>query len=66
MAALTINDKEYNIDDMNEEQQELVKILQQNAIVTNQLDHQLQCVRAVGKVKADELSNLLDADEKKV
>jgi|TARA_R110000751_G_scaffold78054_1_gene157347 hypothetical protein len=65
MTTVTINDIDFNTDKMNEEQQELVRLLQQNAIAINMLDHQIQCVRAVGKVKSEELSKLLDATNKK-
>tara|TARA_R110000824_G_scaffold326878_1_gene513817 strand:- start:43 stop:243 length:201 start_codon:yes stop_codon:yes gene_type:complete len=65
MTTVTVNDIDFNTDKMNEEQQELVRLLQQNAIAINMLDHQIQCVRAVGKVKSEELSKLLDATNKK-
>tara|TARA_R110002153_G_scaffold63063_2_gene169388 strand:+ start:435 stop:632 length:198 start_codon:yes stop_codon:yes gene_type:complete len=64
MTTVTVNDKDYNTDSMNEEQQELVKLLQQNAITLNMLDHQMQCVRAIGKVKSEELHQLLNATKK--
>ena len=64
MTTVTVNDKDYDTDNMNEEQQELVKLLQQNAITLNMLDHQMQCVCAIGKVKSEELHQLLNATEK--
>ena len=65
MSKVTINDKEYDTDSMTEEQLELLNVLQQNTVIANQLDHQIQCVRAVGKVKLEELVKLLDAKEEK-
>ena len=65
MSKVTINDKEYDTDSMTEEQLDLLNVLQQNTVIANQLDHQIQCVRAVGKVKLEELVKLLDAKEEK-
>jgi|TARA_A100000172_G_scaffold23632_2_gene13770 translation elongation factor EF-1alpha len=65
MSKVTINDKEYDTDSMTEEQLELLNVLQQNTVIANQLDHQIQCVRAVGKVKLEELVKLLDVKEEK-
>ena len=65
MSKVTINDKEYDTESMTEEQLELLNVLQQNTVIANQLDHQIQCVRAVGKVKLEELVKLLDAKEEK-
>ena len=65
MSKVTINDKEYDTESMTEEQLELLNVLQQNTVIVNQLDHQIQCVRAVGKVKLEELVKLLDAKEEK-
>ena len=60
-----INDRQYDTDDMTEEQLDLLNVLQQNTVIANQLDHQIQCVRAIGKVKLEELVKLLDAPKKK-
>ena len=65
MSKVTINDKEYDTDSMTEEQLDLLNVLQQNTVIANQLDHQIQCVRAVGKVKLEELVKLLDVKEEK-
>tara|TARA_R100001015_G_C4469399_1_gene53601 strand:- start:250 stop:453 length:204 start_codon:yes stop_codon:yes gene_type:complete len=65
MSKVTINDKEYDTDSMTEEQLELLNVLQQNTVIANQLDHQIQCVRAVGKVKLEELVKLLDVKKEK-
>ena len=64
MAEVKINDRQYDTDSMTEEQLGLLNVLQQNTVIANQLDHQIQCVRAVGKVKLEELSKLLDDTEK--
>ena len=65
MSKVTINNKEYDTDSMTEEQLDLLNVLQQNTVIANQLDHQIQCVRAVGKVKLEELVKLLDVKEEK-
>lgn len=65
MTKVTINDKEYDTDNMTEEQIDLLNLLQQNTVIANQLDHQVQCVRAIGKVKLEELVKLLDVEEEK-
>ena len=65
MTKVTIDDKEYDTDNMTEAQIELLNVLQQNTVIANQLDHQIQCVRAIGKVKLEELDKLLDAPKKK-
>ena len=65
MTKVTIDDKEYDTDNMTEAQIELLNVLQQNTVIANQLDHQIQCVRAVGKVKLEELVKLLDVKEEK-
>tara|TARA_R100000995_G_scaffold839_1_gene578 strand:+ start:5920 stop:6120 length:201 start_codon:yes stop_codon:yes gene_type:complete len=65
MSEVKINDRQYDTDDMTEEQLDLLNVLQQNTVIANQLDHQIQCVRAIGKVKLEELVKLLDAPKKK-
>ena len=65
MSKVTINNKEYDTDSMTEEQIDLLNLLQQNTVIANQLDHQVQCVRAIGKVKLEELVKLLDVKEEK-
>ena len=64
MTTVTVNDKDYNTDNMNEQQKKLIKQIQQNSITLNMLDHQMQCVRAIGKVKSEELHQLLNATKK--
>ena len=64
MAEVKINDRQYDTDSMTEEQLGLLNVLQQNAITLNMLDHQMQCVRAIGKVKSEELHQLLNATKK--
>ena len=60
-----IDDKEYDTDNMTEAQIELLNVLQQNTVIANQLDHQIQCVRAIGKVKLEELAKSLDVKKEK-
>jgi len=65
MTEVKINDRQYDTDSMTEEQLDLLNVLQQNTVIANQLDHQIQCVRAIGKVKLEELVKSLDAPKKK-
>jgi len=55
MVAVNIDSKEFDTDDMTEEQLGLVKLLQQNSVIQAQLNHQLGCLQAVSQVKTTEL-----------
>ena len=66
MTTVTINDKDYETDDMSDSQKETVKLLQQNLVSVNMLEHWLQCVKFVGEIKTRELEkSLTDETEKK-
>jgi hypothetical protein len=65
MTTVTINDKDYETDDMSDSQKETVKLLQQNLVSVNMLEHWLQCVKFVGEIKTRELEkSLTDETEK--
>lgn len=64
MVAVTVNDKDYDTNNMNEEQQGASQTAATEHITLNMLDHQMQCVRAIGKVKSEELHQLLNATKK--
>ena len=65
MTTVTINDKDYETNDMSDSQKETVKLLQQNLVSVNMLEHWLQCVKFVGEIKTRELEkSLTDETEK--
>ena len=65
MTTVTINNKDYETDDMSDSQKETVKLLQQNLVSVNMLEHWLQCVKFVGEIKTRELEkSLTDETEK--
>jgi len=55
MTKLTLDDKEYEIDDMNDEQKEVLNILNLGSNSANLLNHILQCVNAIQQIKTNEL-----------
>tara|TARA_R100001082_G_scaffold108479_1_gene83763 strand:+ start:565 stop:762 length:198 start_codon:yes stop_codon:yes gene_type:complete len=59
MTKLTIDETEYDIDDFTDEQKAIVNLIQYNDTVVRQLEHELQCVSAVGKMKVNELKQSL-------
>ena len=64
MTTVTINDKDYETDNMSTEQQDNVKLLQQNLVSVNMIEHWLQCVRFVGEMKTRELEKSLTDEPK--
>ena len=65
MTTVTINDKDYETDDMSDSQKETVKLLQQNLVSVNMLEHWLQCVKFVGEIKTRELEKSLTNETEK-
>ncbi len=63
MTKLTLNDKEYEIDDMNDEQKEVLNILNLGSNSANLLNHILQCVNAIQQIKTNELKQSLEGDK---
>jgi hypothetical protein len=59
MTKLNIDETEYDIDDFTDEQKAIVNLIQYNDTVVRQLEHELQCVSAVGKMKVNELKQSL-------
>jgi hypothetical protein len=60
MSTLTIDDKEYNIDDLDDGQKEIVNILNVGTNSVALLNHIVQCVQAVQQLKTNELRSSLD------
>lgn len=63
MTKLTLDDKEYEIEDMNDEQKEILNILNLGSNSSNLLNHMIQCVNAIQQMKTDELKQSLEGAE---
>tara|TARA_R100001377_G_scaffold56135_1_gene33364 strand:- start:130 stop:327 length:198 start_codon:yes stop_codon:yes gene_type:complete len=64
MVKMKIEGTEFDTDNMNEEQKELIEVLKVNTTTSNVVNHMLQCVNAIGRVKIDELKALLTDGKK--
>ena len=64
MVKMTIEGTEFDTDNMNDEQKELIEVLKVNTTTSNVVNHMLQCVNAIGRVKIDELKALLSDGKK--
>ena len=60
MTKLTLDDKEYEIDNMNDEQKEILNILNVGSNASALLSHISQCVSAVQQMKTNELKQSLE------
>ena len=60
MSTLTIDDKEYNTDDLDDNQKQIVNILNVGTNSVALLNHIVQCVQAVQQLKTNELRSSLD------
>ena len=63
MTKLTLDDKEYEIDDMTDEQKEILNILNLGSNASALLSHISQCVSAVQQMKTNELKQSLEGDK---
>jgi hypothetical protein len=64
MVKITIEDTDYDTDNMTDEQNELIEILKVNTTTSNVINHALACVNAMGRVKLDKLKALLTDGKK--
>ena len=64
MVKMTIEGTEFDTDNMNDEQKELIEVLKVNTTTSNVINHALQCINAIGRVKIDELKALLSDGKK--
>ena len=62
MTKLTLDDKEYEIEDMTEEQKEILNILNLGSNASALLNHITQCVQAIQQMKTNELKSSLEPD----
>ena len=65
MTTVSINDVEYDTENMTDKQLKTVQLLQQNLVSVNILHHWLQCVKFVGEIKTRELNKSLSDDQEK-
>tara|TARA_R110000803_G_scaffold30350_5_gene68490 strand:- start:2732 stop:2938 length:207 start_codon:yes stop_codon:yes gene_type:complete len=63
MTKLTIDDNEYEIDDMSEDQKNILNVLNVGSNAEALLTHTLQCVSAVQNMKSKELKKLLKGNQ---
>ena len=63
MTKLTLDYKEYEIDDMNDEQKEIINILNVGSNASALLSHISQCVSAIQQMKTNELKQSLEGDK---
>jgi hypothetical protein len=59
MTKLTLDDKEYELEDMNDEQKEILNILNVGSNASALLSHITQCVTAIQQMKTNELKQSL-------
>ena len=64
MVKMTIEGTDYDTDNMTDEQKEFIEVLKVNTTTSNVVNHMLQCVNAIGRVKVDELKALLTDGKK--
>ena len=63
MTKLTLDEKEYEIEDFTDAQKEMVNILNLGSNSSTLLNHMLQCVTAIQQMKTDELRQSLEGDK---
>ena len=64
MVKITIEGTDYDTDNMTDAQNELIEVLKVNTTTSNVVNHMLQCINAIGRVKIDELKALLTDGKK--
>ena len=64
MVKMTIEGTDYDTDNMTDEQKELIEVLKVNTTTSNVVNHMLQCINTIGRVKVDELKALLSDGKK--
>jgi|TARA_R110002050_G_scaffold92654_1_gene193894 hypothetical protein len=63
MTKLTLDENEYEIDDMTDEQKEILNILNVGSNASALLNHISQCVTAIQQMKTNELKQSLEGSE---
>ena len=65
MVKMTIEGTDYDTDNMTDAQNELIEVLKVNTTTSNVVNHMLQCINTIGRVKVDELKASLSDGKKK-
>ena len=65
MTKIKIDKKEYDTDNMTEDQKKIVNLLNTGTYSMSMLEHITQCVSAIQKVKINELNKLLEVKNDK-
>ena len=63
MTKLTLDENEYEIDDMTDEQKEILNILNVGSNASALLNHISQCVTAIQQMKTNELKQSLEGNK---
>lgn len=63
MTKLSIDNNEYEIDDMTDDQKEIINILNVGSNASALLSHISQCVTAIQQMKTNELKQSLKGNE---
>ena len=63
MTKLTLDENEYEIDDMTDGQKEILNILNVGSNASALLNHITQCVTAIQQIKTNELKQSLEGSE---
>jgi hypothetical protein len=61
MTKLTLDDKEYDIENMTDDQKEILNILNVGSNASSLLNHITQCVQVVQQLKTNELKSSLES-----
>jgi hypothetical protein len=64
MVKMTIEGTDYDTDNMTDAQNELIEVLKVNTTTSNVVNHMLQCINTIGRVKVDELKASLSDGKK--
>ena len=64
MVKMTIEGTDYDTDNMTDEQKALIEVLKVNTTTSNVVNHMLQCINTIGRVKVDELKASLSDGKK--
>jgi hypothetical protein len=64
MVKMTIEGTDYDTDNMTDAQNDLIEVLKVNTTTSNVVNHMLQCINTIGRVKVDELKASLSDGKK--
>ena len=64
MAKITIDELEYDTDNMTDDQKEIISVLNRGSNSLGLLNHVVQCVNAIQQIKVTELKKSLEDDPK--